>query len=169
MWPWPRAHGCICVYLTVSSKWSCCPRAPQGSWGACRCQHAEPPPPAGLPQLSGPRWQMAVQADLLFLGRAPFSSYLSLLALHCSLSPGCGRTRLEQEGKFCLQWACKSCLYCWDGWRHSRGLQERCTGTFPRLRGARAIWPLHLRACITQLGSCSWMVVNSLQVCVVFH
>lgn len=153
-WLRPPAHGCICIYLTVSSKWEL---LPQGSWrgdrwgnrqgSACLQSH---PPPAGLPQLPVPHGRWLVQADLLSLGRAPFPSYLSSLALRCSLSPGCGRAGPEQEGEFCLQWACKSCVYYWDGERHSGGLQGGCTGTFPRLRSARAIWPLHLlAACIT--------------------
>lgn len=152
----------------VSSKWSCCPRALQGSWGGSwgNCQGLQAPAcratPRLLPHLSVLDGRWLVRADLLSLGRAPFSSYLSLLALHCFLSPGCGRTGLEQEGELCLQWACKSCLYCWHGWRYGRGLQERCTGTFPRLRGARAMWPLHLlAACITLFGLCYCTVLTA--------
>lgn len=175
MWLWPLAHGCICIYLTVSSKWEL---LPQGFVGFLWQETGQSPGLAGASiqshlslQGSLSSWVLngkwLVQADLLSLQRAPFSSYLSSLALCCFMSPGCGRTGLEQEGEFSLQWACKSCLCCWDGWRHSRGLQEGCTGPFPRLGNARAIWPLQLlAACMTV-----WLMfldgVNSLQLCVV--
>lgn len=77
----------------------------------------------------------------------PFPSAFSSPALLGSLSSGCW-SRMGNSA--CSGHVNRVCTHGVTGGSRGRGQQEGCSGTFPGLRSARAIWPLHLlAACIT--------------------